>query len=261
MPPKPGEKLDFAAQMALAMSQPSARKSKHSDKSTNSSKDDLFKSKGKPRGDGAKRAARDLTDSPAFARKEQKHSTTTPNLDSQDWARSQKNMERKAKLYNAIKRGDAEDVGGRYEVDFDRKWAEKQEAGVERASEDEFSGDEEGVETAGTVEIQDEFGRTRVVDKKEAARLERVRKAEERQERMREELRPQAPGGLIYGDTIQSDAFKAKDGMEYLAAKRDKYASPTPSSDVWRWPSDYSEMSNNLQFQLQVRDAAARAAF
>lgn len=226
MPPKrnDGEKLDFAAQMALAMSQPSQRKSRSSSNKTGN-KDDIFK-KGKAKGDAAKRAARDHVESPAFA--QQKHSTTTPSLDNDEWALSRAKMEEKAKIYNAIKRGDAEDVGGRYEVDFDRKWAEKQEAGVEDASEDEFSGGEEGGSARELVEVTDEFGRVRSVDKKEAARLKRARKAEERGEMLRGELRAQAPSGVIYGDVIQSEAFTSKDGMAHLAAKRDKYDPPHP---------------------------------
>ena len=136
-----------------------------------------------------------------------------------------------------MKRGDVEDGEERHLVDFDRKWAEREEQG--QGSDSEISsdaGNDSGSEEE-LVEYIDEFGRTRKGTKAEAAREERNKKrkvAALHGEPDRFTARPAAPSNVIYGDTIQSSAFNPDEPnaeqMAGLAAKRDK--EPTPPPDV-----------------------------
>ena len=124
------------------------------------------------------------------------------------------------------------DDAERFAVDFDRKWAEKY--GDEQSGEEDMSDedDEEEEQGSGMVEYVDEFGRTR-----QGTRADAVRAA--RQERGRADMagdrftaRPSAPSGVIYGDTIQHQAFNPDMPiamqMEELARKRDKSLTPPP---------------------------------
>lgn len=180
----------------------------------------------------AARAQRDLDNaaSPAFA---QKHTTNGEGLDRAVWERSKRKMEEKARLYAAMKRGDVEDDAERFAVDFDRKWAEKYgdgQSGEEDMS-DEDEEEEEG-EGSGMVEYVDEFGRTRQGTRAEAARAARQERGLADMSGDRFTARPSAPSGVIYGDTIQHQAFNPDFPiamqMEELAKKRDKSLTPPP---------------------------------
>ena len=184
-------------------------------------KDDLFR---RPKGNAAKRAKHDHSDSPAF---EQKHTTDGEGLDSQIWERSKRRMEEKARLYAAMKRGDVEDAEEKFAVDFDRKWAEK--------CPDEESDDDAGSEEeAEVVEYTDEFGRTRKGTRAEMARVQRAANARSDLNSDRFTARPAAPGNVIYGDTIQHEAFhpdtQIADAMDSLAQKRDRSLTPPPDA-------------------------------
>lgn len=139
-------------------------------------------------------------------------------------------MEEKARLYAAMKRGDVEDMDERYAVDFDRKWAEGKEEDEEQDDEeDRDDGPEE------QVEYTDEFGRTRTGTAGEAARAERLKRAGPGGvEDDRFTARPTAPSNMIYGDTIQHQAFNPDEPdlakMEALAKKRDKSLTPPPET-------------------------------
>jgi len=145
------------------------------------------------------------------------------------WRASRKKMEEKARLYAAMKRGDVEDTDGRYAVDFDRKWAEAEVDGEnDRESsdgEDDQGSDEE------MVEYEDEFGRTRTGTRAQAAR-EETRKRHAGVAATQPQGRPDMPNNVIYGATIQSQAFNPDEGissrMAELAAKRDKEVTPPP---------------------------------
>lgn len=154
-------------------------------------------------------------------------------------------MEDKARLYASMKRGDyvPPSHGGtnREEsalVDFDRKWAEREEEGkYETESDDGGESDNDDEAEGGGAEIveyEDEFGRLRRGTKNDAAREQRKQHA---QAHASEELglmkaRPPRPSQLIVGDTIQAAAFNpdAAPHMAALARKRDR--SPTPPAEV-----------------------------
>lgn len=153
-------------------------------------------------------------------------------MDDQSWRRAKRKMEEKARLYSALKRGDVEDEGERYGVDFDRKWAERREKGEISGDEDDETDESDGEEEE-QVEYTDEFGRTRTGTRADAARAQRQQNtgAAAVDESDRFTARPVQPkSGIIYGDTIQVDAFNPDEAttvmMEELAARRDRDLTP-----------------------------------
>jgi hypothetical protein len=194
---------------------------------TKPKKEDIFATHNR---NSAARAQRDLDNaaSPAFA---QKHTTNGEGLDRAVWERSKRKMEEKARLYAAMKRGDVEDDAERFAVDFDRKWAEKY--GDAQSGEEEMSDEEDEEEgESGMVEYVDEFGRTRQGTRADAARAERQQRGLADMSGDKFTARPSAPSGVIYGDTIQHQAFNPDMPiamqMEELARKRDKSLTPPP---------------------------------
>lgn len=190
-----------------------------------SAKDDIFKSQNKG---VQKRAQKDLEDS-QFTQKHRKRTSDEVAEDEAHWKRSKRHMEEKARLYNALKRGDIEDVDDKYGVDFDRKWADKQEKG--EADTDSSSSDSEASEEE-LIEYEDEFGRTRKGTRAEIAREERRKRTLAADEPDRFTARPSMPANIIYGDAVQSLAFNPDETvaqqMAELAAKRDKELTPPP---------------------------------
>ena len=134
---------------------------------TRPQKEDIFKSHNK---NVKKRALKDLEDAD-FTQKHRGRTTQEKGEDEAAWKRTKRRMEEKARLYDALKRGDIEDIDDKYGVDFDRKWAEKQEEKGEAesaaSSESEASDEEE------LIEYTDEFGRTRKGTRAEVAREDR----------------------------------------------------------------------------------------
>jgi hypothetical protein len=188
-------------------------------------KEDIFSTHNK---NSKKRALKDLEDDEAdFS---QKHSTDGKKLDEATWHRAKRKMEEKSRLYAAMKRGDVEDMDEKYAVDFDKKWAEKQEAGEgDDTSSGEDASESEGEEI---VEYIDEFGRNRKGTRAEAAREERRKRGLAADEPDRFTARPAMPTNIIYGDTVQAAAFNPEETiaeqMAELAKKRDKSATPPP---------------------------------
>lgn len=218
--------LSFTSQLSsLISASSSASTSKPASSRLKPKKDDIFSTHNR---NSAKRAKRDLEDSPAF---EQKHTTNGEALDGRLWERSKRKMEEKARLYAAMKRGDVEDADERYAVDFDRKWAETEAKGEDSEQDDEDDLDEQHSEM---VEYTDEFGRTRTGTAAEAARTELVKRGrnESASQSDRFTARPSAPTSVIYGDTIQHQAFDPDQPvaaqMAELAKKRDKSLTPPP---------------------------------
>jgi hypothetical protein len=82
------------------------------------------------------------------------------------------------------------------------------------------------------VEYVDEFGRTRQGTRADAARAERQQRGLADMSGDKFTARPSAPSGVIYGDTIQHQAFNPDMPiamqMEELARKRDKSLTPPP---------------------------------
>ncbi|POS73260.1 hypothetical protein DHEL01_v208345 [Diaporthe helianthi] len=149
---------------------------------------------------------------------------------------ARRRMEEKARLYAAMKRGDYVPKEGEAAplVDFDRKWAQAQEDGKGQDSSsddgDEDDDDDEDNVDNETVEYTDEYGRTRRGTRAEVARMERQQRVRAYAAHEAETMsaRPKAPERVIYGDAIQSDAFRAadEDKMEELARKRDRSMTP-----------------------------------
>ena len=161
----------------------------------------------------------------------QRHSEKSDSVDAATWRRVQRKMEDKARLYAALKRGDVEDGEERHLVDFDQKWADKEDASDVSSDSDDDDNDgngnniEESKESS-MVEYVDEFGRTRVVTAAAAAREKRRLAAIASDAPDRFTARPVAPESIIRGDTIQSEAFDVDRNtatsisMAELAAKR-----------------------------------------
>ncbi|KAH7400578.1 hypothetical protein DE146DRAFT_467066 [Phaeosphaeria sp. MPI-PUGE-AT-0046c] len=187
-------------------------------------KEDIFKTHNK---NVKKRALKDLEDLDV-TQKHRGRTTEERGEDEAAWKRTKRRMEEKARLYDALKRGDVEDLDDKYGVDFDRKWAEKQEKGEPEcvsSSESEASDEE-------VIEYVDEFGRTRKGTRAEVAREERRKRTLAADEPDRFTARPSMPDNIIYGDAVQSNAFNPDEtiaqAMADLASKRDKELTPPP---------------------------------
>jgi hypothetical protein len=225
------------------------------------SKSDLFTAHNK---NVKKRAAADLDDG------EQKHKTRDDlgSVDSAMLHRSKRKMEEKTRLYNAMKRGEYIGRDDHALVDFDRKWAEKEEQGTGKDDEGSQGSDEDSSDGAEEeVEYEDEFGRTRRGTKAEAAREARRRRiranAVEEEERL--SARPKAPTNIIYGDAVQTHAFNPDtviaDRMAELAKKRDKSVTPPPdthydaSAEVRTKGTGFYAFSHDKEGRQQEMDA------
>lgn len=119
-------------------------------------------------------------------------------------ARSRAALERKAKQYEKLKRGKRVE-GDDQLVDWDRKWAED---GGDSSFEDTDSDDEDPwkgyKEGDPVIEWKDELGRDRTVPKAWAEKQERKLREEEESS-----VQPVMPESLIYGPTIQTQAFQS----------------------------------------------------
>lgn len=169
-------------------------------------------------------------------------------------------MEEKARLYAAMKRGDVEDEHDRHMVDFDRKWAEKEEKRDGQDS-DATSSDDDDENSEEEVKFLDEFGRTRKGTRAEAAREERSKQQGHRfqAESDRYAPRPNAPSNIIFGDTIQADAFNPDEPitaqMEALAKKRDRELTPPPEQ---HYDADREVRNKGTGFFQFSKDAEER---
>ncbi|KAH6616313.1 hypothetical protein C7974DRAFT_441938 [Boeremia exigua] len=186
-------------------------------------KDDIFKTHNK---NVKKRALADLDDTDLATQKHRGRTTDEKSEDAASWKRTQRRMEEKARLYAALKRGDVEDINDKYGVDFDRKWADTQGASGAASSSSSESDDDE------QVEYVDEFGRTRTGTRAEAAREQHRKATLAHDAPDRFTARPSMPEQLIFGDTVQTNAFNPDETiaqqMADLAAKRDKELTPPP---------------------------------
>ncbi|KAG8157581.1 hypothetical protein KVR01_012623 [Diaporthe batatas] len=182
---------------------------------------------------------------------------------------ARRRMEEKARLYAAMKRGDYVPKEGEAPplVDFDRKWAQAQEdgkVGEDSSSSDNGGGDddddEDNVDNE-TVEYTDEYGRTRRGTRAEVARMERRQRvrAYAAQEAETMSARPKAPERVIYGDAIQSEAFRAadEDKMEELARKRDRSMTPP---EMKHYDADSEIRTKGTGFYQFSKDEETRQA-
>ncbi|KAI6905324.1 hypothetical protein KC318_g7253 [Hortaea werneckii] len=223
--------LSFTSQLSSLINNADAKSNpKPTASRSKPKKEDIFSTHNR---NTAKRAKRDLEDTPAF---EQKHSTKSDALDSNTWERSKRKMEEKARLYAAMKRGDVEDVDEKYAVDFDKKWTDRRPDEEDSEQDDEDDDDMKDQEEEEEVEYIDEFGRTRKGPRTAALRAEttKLHQASAHANLDRFVARPSAPASLIRGDTIQHQAFSPDlphlTQMETLASKRDKPPTPPPET-------------------------------
>ena len=216
--------LAFSSQLSSLIGNPSKQSSSRSTSkgSLKPRKDNIFTSHNR-----AKKLKREHKPTGAF---EQVHTTDCESLDTDDWNRSKRKMEEKARLYAAMKRGDVEDADEKYAVDFDKKWAEREGEDSE-VSDEEDKNSEDG-DSNGIVNYMDALGRNRTGTRAEAAEAARLIRREEQAEKNRDRFtaRPSAPSNVIYGDTIQHAAFDPDapiaEQMAELARKRDRSLTP-----------------------------------
>lgn len=171
---------------------------------------------------------------------------------------ARRKMESKARLYAAMQRGDyiGREIGL---VDFDRKWAESQQANnPENLSSSDSDSDDDGGNNVDTTlhEFTDEFGRVRHLTRSQILRLQRGAASATELENM--SARPKAPDNVIYGDAVQAEAFTARDGvetMEELARKRDR--SPTPPEDT-HYQADWEIRTKGVGFYKFSKEEGKR---
>ncbi|KAF9876005.1 hypothetical protein CkaCkLH20_06451 [Colletotrichum karsti] len=256
--------LDFTAQLTSLMSTPSTTTSAPARSRPSRTKDDIFSSsKSKRRDDGTKPGS-----SSADSNKLNLKEPLGTEEESSNLARTRRKMEEKARLYAAMKRGDyvPKENEAAPLIDFDRKWAETEEArGKDGGASSSGSDDDDGEDDADTnaqeiIEYEDEFGRLRRGTKADKERLERQRRrgllGAEELERM--SARPAAPSNLLYGDAIQTMAFNPDDPdkMEELARKRDRSATPP---DMKHYDADSEIRTKGTGFYKFSKDEEVRS--
>jgi hypothetical protein len=226
--------LAFSSSLTSLISNSSKSNAPTARPRSNKAKSDIFTAHNK---DVKKRSAADSIEDD-----EQRHKTAADlgTVDSATIHRSKRRMEEKARLYAAMKRGDyvpsANGPGERALVDFDRKWAEREARGDAGESDNTSSGsgDEASDDGQELVEYEDEFGRRRKGTKVAAAREERRRRIQAiaAVEEEHFSARPNMPTNIIYGDTVQHNAFNPDEviaeRMADIAKKRDRSATPPP---------------------------------
>lgn len=218
--------LAFSSTLSSLIKASSSDTSKPGPARARPQKEDIFKTHNK---NVKKRALKDLEDSD-FTQKHRGRTTEEKGEDDASWKRTKRRMEEKARLYDALKRGDIEDIDDKYGVDFDRKWAEQQEKGEADAASSSSSSASEAAEEL--IDYTDEFGRTRKGTRAQVAREERRKRTLAADEPDRFTARPSMPTNIIYGDAVQTNAFNPDETiaqqMADLAAKRDKELTPPP---------------------------------
>lgn len=252
--------LAFASQLSSLISPSTPSLKTTSGRTRPSSKPNLFTAHNK---NTKKRALRDLEGSQDAG--SQTGRQDVGGVDPDILHRSKRQMEEKARIYSAMKRGDYVAGEGEPEalVDFDRKWAENEAKGgagneLDTSSDDGADSDEGGDEIVG---YEDEYGRTRRGTKVEAEKMERKKRnkilLQEELERL--SARPTMPSKIIYGDTVQSMAFNPDEPiaaqMEELAKRRDK--SPTPP-DQKHYEADKEIRSKGVGFYSFSKDKTVR---
>lgn len=237
--------LDFTSQLTSLLSKPTTTAAQSTTSATShgrsrpskSKTDALFASAKVKRRPGARQPNPDPNSKLTLK------SPTSTEEEKSALAAARRNMEEKARLYAAMKRGDY--VPGREGeaaplVDFDRKWAEEQTSTTPHPHDSDSDGDSSSssdtdTKPEETVEFTDEFGRHRTATRSAyeayTRRLARGQHAGAELEAM--SARPAAPREIIYGPTVQAEAFAVAadvdDGgvrMEELAARRDRSATP-----------------------------------
>lgn len=250
--------LDFTAQLtSLMASSSSGAPTTGRTRPSKEPKEDLFRSHTARKRDEAAQAGRRAQDEKLILK-----DVAGTEDESRERARARRNMESKARLYAAMKRGDyvPQDNEAAPLIDFDRKWAEHEEG--KDLSDLSSSGDEGGGDGGDdeVIEYEDEFGRLRRGTRADKERMERrVRRGllgAEELDRM--SARPSAPTNLIHGDAIQAMAFNPDDPeqMAALARKRDRSATPP---EMKHYDADKEFRIKGVGFYKFSKDEATRA--
>jgi hypothetical protein len=242
-PPSHNSTLSFTSNLSalISSSKPTTLTPIHARPKPSSTKPSIFTTHNK---NVKKRSLADMAD--------QQHKTKA-DLDSvsaSELHRSKRKMAEKVRLYNAMKRG--EHIGRPSEsdlVDFDRKWADRQasphsqpgsEDESEYSSESSAPHQNDTTSEEKTASYIDEFGRLIKTTPREAKRAQRrLARTTAISNAASSSLadsaaHPEAPSNIIYGDTIQHQAFNPdrviQEQMVELAKKRDKESTPPPKS-------------------------------
>ncbi|KAL2888139.1 Coiled-coil domain-containing protein 174 [Ceratocystis lukuohia] len=176
--------------------------------------------------------------------------------------KSRKRLEEKARIYDAMKRGDYVKQGKPEEslVDFDRKWAEEREKNPDAQDDSDSDSDSSFAESGDDemVEYVDEFGRSRHISRAEKKKIDRreLRKTFDSKE-LDPSGSPRKEKNLIYGDFIQTMAFVPQDikVMEELAKKRDRSATPPPPT---HYDADWEIRDKGVGFYKFSKDEEER---
>ncbi|BCS22453.1 CCDC174 family protein [Aspergillus puulaauensis] len=245
------------------------------------SKSDIF---ARPNKGAQKRAAADLRDDDDTAvRQVHQSSKDIGSVDTATLHRSKRRMEEKARQYDDLKKGlylaagsesdDDDDHGPSADaylsrlrrkekeglVDFDKKWADaEREKGSDDDTDSSFEHTDDDGDNASVVSYEDELGRTRRGTRKEAAQAARLKNEAGEKEQEKERWRPSRPENLIYGATVQSEAFQqtdiAAEQMAYLSKRRDR--SPTP--DEVHYDADAEVRNRGTGFYAFSKDEEVR---
>ncbi|PYI10127.1 hypothetical protein BO78DRAFT_361170 [Aspergillus sclerotiicarbonarius CBS 121057] len=261
--------LAFTSTLSSLISKDDSTRAAGRPRPSKAPKSDLFS---RPNKGTQKRAAADLRDDDNTAL-QQKHQRTEDigAVDAATLHRSKRRMEEKVRMYDDLKRGlylagesDEEEGSGPQDaylarlrrrereglVDFDQKW---RESGDE--DEEEEEGDDDN---ASIISYEDELGRSRRGTRSEAARAAALKEQEDPRGNT-ERWRPARPDNLIYGVTVQSEAFNpdaaVASQMSYLAARRDR--SPTPPEEM-HYDADAEVRNRGTGFYAFSKDENVR---
>ena len=272
--------LAFTSQLSSLINNGTAKTSHGRPRPSKNAKDDLFTRHNKG---ASKRAAADLQDDNGHVFTQvHKQSGDLGAIDDATFNRSKQRMMKKARLYEDMKKGvhladgesdDEDDETGddyisrlrRKEkaglVDFDTKWADEQRRKNGQTGDDtgnhhdgEFDDD-----NASVVSYEDEFGRTRHGTRAEAAHAARIRDEEQNRGNIASERwRPSRPDHLIFGETIQSQAFnpdaQIAAEMARLAAQRDR----SPEIEYTHYDADAEVRNRGTGFYAFSQDEEER---
>lgn len=285
--------LAFTSQLSSLIAQGSNTFTHGRPRPSKTAKPDIFS---KPNKGAQKRAAADLEEDEHHVKQVHQQSQDIGTVDDATLHRSKRRMEAKVRMYEDMKKGlylagdssDEDDTGRdrsgpedyvarlrRKEkeglVDFDRKWANEERQRAEASD----SEDEEDDDNASVISYEDELGRSRRGTRAEAARAARAKEEEEQDRSMQERWRPNRPDNLIYGETVQSQAFNPETNiasqMAHLAARRDRSATPPEQlhydadaevrnrgTGFYAFSRDESERQKQMEGLKQARDETQR---
>ncbi|KAJ5941234.1 hypothetical protein N7516_001402 [Penicillium verrucosum] len=234
--------LAFASQLSSLIAQDatsSSSRGRH--RPSKHPKSDIFSKHNKGT---QKRAAADLADDNRALKQVHRSTQDIGSVDANTLSRSRRRMQEKARLYEDMKKGlhlagDSDDDDMPVDpsdpdaylarlrrkekdvlVDFDMK----------HANEQSFKQDESDDDNASIVSYEDDLGRSRRGTRAEAAEAARAKEEASGGRAAQERWRPARPENLIYGETVQTEAFNPDANiashMSHLAARHDR--SPTP---------------------------------